>query len=208
MKLIYATKNKAKFDHMVEMLEGLDIELISLLDIKGGIEMPEPKEEGRNPLENAEEKAQHYFKYLKQPLFSCDSGLFIKEATDEEQPGVMVRRPFGHKGERLDDNGMINYYSSMAEKYGGKITAYYKNAVCLILDYKQIICYDGHDIDDVEFYIVSKPHVVRKEGFPIDSLSMHPGTGKYYFDLNPEDFEEDNHIKRGFREFFKRVLER
>ena len=56
-----------------------------------------------------------------------------------------------------------------------------------------------------EFILTDKPHsTIRKEGFPLDSISLDIKTNKYYYDL-PEDkcriICED-----GFLEFFKNIL--
>lgn len=46
---------------------------------------------------------------------------------------------------------------------------------------------------------------VRKEGFPLDSISLDIKTNKYYYDL-PEDKLEQVAVGDGFLEFFKNIL--
>lgn len=199
-KLIYGTYNQGKVSSMRRMLEGLKIEILALSDyaqVKG-----EPEEDGKQPIQNAIIKARYYYDQLKQPLFSCDSGLFFKEVTDEEQPGVRIRRP-GRV--RLNDEEMIDYYSALAKKYGGRLTAYYKNAVCLILDDETVIEYDDASIDETAFYIVDRAHPSRISGFPLDSLSVDMRSGKYYLDIDDVGLANED-IKNGFRRFFESNL--
>ena len=74
MKLIYGTTNKAKIEFMKKCIEPLGIEILSLNDVNA------PKldidESGNTPVENAKIKALAYYRALRLPLFSCDSGLF------------------------------------------------------------------------------------------------------------------------------------
>lgn len=200
MQLIYGTYNKAKFDSMVEMLEGLSIELLPLSSIEGCL--IEPQENGDNPISNAEQKAMSYYKQIKRPVFSCDSGLFFKEAEDWEQPGVKIRRV---NGKRLNDIDMMNHYMALSNKYGGKLTAYYKNAICLVIDENNMISYDGADLNSEELYIVNHPHKKIREGFPLDSISMQIKSGRYYYDLDSTESKNIGVI-RGFKNFFMRCF--
>lgn len=199
LTLLYGTSNAGKLDVMREYLAGLDINIIGLNDID--IKLPEIDESGNNPLENAKIKAIAYYKATGMPVFSCDSGLFIKDAPDELQPGVHVRNV---GGKYLDDEEMISYYSSLAVRLGGQMTVRYKNGICLIMSEREIYEHMGDDIASEEFNIVSKPHNRKTPGFPIDSLSVHTKTGKYYYDM--DELKDPLIIHEGFRKFFIRTL--
>ena len=93
MKILYGTTNNGKLQAMRTALESFDIELIGLSDID--CELPGINENGKTPLENAEIKAKAYYEALHMPVFSCDSGLYFDELSDEEQPGIHVRRVGG-----------------------------------------------------------------------------------------------------------------
>ena len=97
-------------------------------------------------------------------LFVCDSGLYFDELKKEEQPGIHVRRV---NGKELSDDEMIGYYASVAEKYGGKITGRYRNAIYFILDEKHHYSSMDMSIATEPFVLVTKPHSKRVEGFPI-----------------------------------------
>ncbi|MCK4258003.1 MAG: non-canonical purine NTP pyrophosphatase [Halanaerobiales bacterium] len=200
MKLLYGTANPGKLQHMREMLEGLDIEIIGLNDFD--LHIDQIDESGNNPLANAKIKAFAYYKAAKIPVFSCDTGLYIEGLDDEKQPGVHVRRV---NGKALNDEEMIEYYTSLALNFGGNVRAKYKNAICLILDEENIFEYDGDDISSVSFLISSKPHQKRTAGFPLDSISVEIETRKYFIDLDSNsNFQSE--LAEGFRNFFLRTI--
>lgn len=199
MKLIFGTKNKAKLNHLNKVFELLPYRL------EGLDETIEDCEENSSDIKIiAREKALYYYKQLGQPVFSCDSGLYFDEVSDEEQPGAAIRRV---AGKRLTDQEMIDYYGQLAKKYGGKITGRYRNAICLVLDEDHIYSYEGDDIASDPFYLVSTPHAKKREGFPLDSLSVEIKSGRYYYDMSDYHVEESK-MNEGFVQFFKRVIQR
>lgn len=54
------------------------------------------------------------------------------------------------------------------------------------------------------FILVAEPHAKRVEGFPLDSLSIDIGTGKYYYDLEVKDVSTS--VDDGARQFFGDIL--
>lgn len=200
MKLIYGTYNPSKVKSMIKKLEGLDIEIKGLECLN--LDLQEAEESGKEPLDNAREKALTYYRQLRKPVFSCDSGLYFDDVAQEDQPGVFIKRINGNS---LTYKEMLDYYSKLAAKYGGKLTAYYKNSICLVIDEKNIFEHDGEDIQSEKFYIVDKPHVNYQEGFPLDSLSVEMKSMRYYYDLEEEDSENLN-MMNGFRDFFRKSL--
>lgn len=209
MKILYGTGNPAKLSAMKNRLEMLNqnldkcdqIDIIGLKDLD--TEIPQVPEDGSTPLENARQKATTYYKAFHMPVFSCDSGLYFDNVPDEVQPGVHVRTV---NGRYLTDEEMRSYYAGLAQKYGD-LTARYKNAICFVYD-------DTHQFEGMEpsmeseqFLLVSKPHsLIRKEGFPLDSLSVDIRTGKYYYDLSGQELDQVA-VEDGFLQFFERVLE-
>ena len=200
MRILYGTTNKGKLQAMEKSVRQLDIEIIGLNDLN--CKIPLIEECGRTPLENAEIKARAYFEAFHMPVFSCDSMLYFDELTDEEQPGIHVRRV---NGKELNDDEMIQYYSSLAERYGGKITGRYRNAIYFILDEDHHYSSMDMSIATESFVLVTKPHVKRVEGFPLDSLSIDIETGKYYYDIEVKDVSTP--VDDGVRKFFTDVLQ-
>jgi len=195
IKLIYGTGNKGKLNLMREYLEGLNLEIVGLDEID--IPFDEPEEYGKDPLENARQKAEYYYSVLKRPVFSCDSGLFIDGLAEEEQPGVHVRNV---NGKRLTDPEMTEYYSGIAHRLGGKCKAKYVNGICLILSDTEKYESDGEEIGSEPFYFVDKAVEQRDEGFPLDPISIEPKSGRYFTECN--DRGDFGPSRNGFREFF------
>lgn len=196
MRILYGTTNPAKLLYMRQQLEGLDIELICLKDIEG--ELPEVAETGDTPLENAELKARAYYKAFGMPVFSCDSGLYF-DSLPEYSPKVHVRNV---GGKCLTDDEMIEYYGSLAAKYGD-ITARYRNAICFVLDEGHIYTDFSDDLSGNPFLLTAVPHPKRIEGFPLDSISKYIENGMYCYDCDePNPVDEKN----GFARFFGEIL--
>ena len=202
MKLLYGTGNLAKLSAMKNRLEQLDIELIGLNDLRAeGKIVPKVIEDGNSPLENARLKAMAYYKAFQIPVFSCDSGLYFDNVPDEVQPGVHVRNV---NGKCLSDDEMIDYYSGLVKAYGN-LVARYRNAICFVIDDTHIYEAMEPSMESEKFILTDKPHsTVRKEGFPLDSMSLDIKTNKYYYDL-PEDRLEQVAVEDGFLEFFKNI---
>ena len=54
------------------------------------------------------------------------------------------------------------------------------------------------------FVLVAEPHPKRVEGFPLDSLSVDIGSGKYYYDLAVKDVSTS--VDDGVRKFFTSIF--
>lgn len=203
MKLLYGTCNPAKLSAMKSRLEGLDIELIGLNELRAvGKSIPEVTEDGNSPLENARLKALAYYNAFQIPVFSCDSGLYFDNVPDEVQPGVHVRNV---GGKCLSDEEMMEYYADLVRKFGN-LTASYKNAICFVIDETHIYEAMEPSMESEKFVLTDKPHsTIRKKGFPLDSMSIDIKTGKYYYDL-PEEKLEQVAVEDGFLMFFQKVL--
>ena len=56
------------------------------------------------------------------------------------------------------------------------------------------------------FILTDVPHPKKVEGYPLDRISLHIGTGKYYYDLSPEDYEMEEGWSGGWQDFFRKAL--
>lgn len=184
---------------MKNALKNMDIQLIGLNDIEK--ELPVISESGNTPLENARIKARAYYKAFGIPVFSCDSGLYFDEVADSDQPGLHIRRV---NGIELTDEQMIEHYAALANRYGGRITGRYRNAIYFILDENRHYSSMSMAIATEPFILASKPHTKRVEGFPLDALSVDIATGKYYYDLDVKDVSTS--VDDGVRDFFGKIL--
>ena len=90
MKLLFATGNQFKKELMIERLKELkEIEVVIPKDLGVSIDVVE---DGITPEENACKKAKAYHDVLKMPTIAEDSGLYVDKFSDEEQPGLFVKR--------------------------------------------------------------------------------------------------------------------
>lgn len=201
--LLFGSGNPAKLRTMRKSVEGLDIELVGLGDMAKSA--PDVAESGSDPLENARIKALTYFRHYGIPTVSHDCGLFFEnpDFPDELQPGVNVRRV---NGKTLTDDEMTEYYSGLAKKYG-KLTAQYKNALCLVLSEDVILESMDKSLWSEPFCIVDTPHSGRRhEGYPLDCISVSAKTGRYYYDAPKESFGGEFDGRRAFFEKYLSVI--
>lgn len=202
MKVLIGTTNPSKVKRFEELLKGCDIKFCTLKDL--GITQ-EPKEAGRDPVENAIIKAKYYGKYFD--IVICnDSGLYFDSLPleDSRQPGLNIRTP--QCGERLDDESMIKYYSGLVHSLGGKVLAYYLDGVAVYNKGKIHSFMENSEASKSSaFYMVETPSDKRHEGWPLDSLSLNRNTMTYFVDKgnNKYDTCEEN-IMLG--EYRKRLI--
>ena len=209
LEIIYGTGNGAKISYMEETLKNLPMKIVSLHQAaeKEGIILPDIKETGENPLENARLKAEGYFRVFGKPVFSCDSGIYLWNYTtkeplpDEEQPGIHIR---GNGERRLGDEELLAYYIGLVKKYG-QVCGRFKNGICFIWNGEQRKESMSESMWGEPFLLTDKPHEKRVEGFPVDRISLDISTGKYLYDLE-EDSEGEEAQNRGFENFFRECL--
>lgn len=210
MELIYGTGNPAKLAAMKRALQGLPCEIVSLKEAadRENLMIPEIEENGKDPLENARIKATAYYRLFKKPVFSCDSGLYLwnyatgEMLPEELQPGIHVR---GRGEKRFTDEDLLDIYTGLVKKHG-MILARYKNGICLILDQEHVYESEDEDLWGEPFLMTDTPHKKKVSGFPLDSISLHIASGKYYYDLKA-DSQDDVAAEKGFRKFFENSLE-
>lgn len=200
IRLIYGTGNLAKLELMKEYMSNMeDVEIIGLRELSCAWE--EPEESGKEPLENARQKALCYYRTCRMPVFSEDSGLFIEGLPEEEQPGVHVRRV---GGKNLTDEEMRAYYKGIAAQFGGRCVAQYRNAICLVFSEDEIYESRPGELNWEKFYLTTDEREQQLEGFPLDAISADFKTGRHFYDCGGE-FEPEN--GKGSELFFKRALE-
>ena len=209
MELIYGTGNPAKLKFMRRALAGLPCEIIDLTEaaLKMNVALPEIKERGKDPLENARIKATAYFNLFERPVFSCDSGLYLwnyetgEMLPEKLQPGIHVR---GRGDRRLTDEELIQHYTELVKKQG-TILARYKNGICIVVDKEHVYEGMGEELWGEPFLLTDTPHRKMIPGFPLDSISIQIASGKYYYDLDT-DAQDDVAAEKGFRKFFENCL--
>ena len=93
MKIILATKNRGKIKDFEKLTDGMDIEVLSILD---NIDFPDVVEDGKTFEENSAKKALEIAKYTGIVTVSDDSGLCVDILNGE--PGIYSARYSGEDG--------------------------------------------------------------------------------------------------------------
>ncbi len=197
MKVLIATKNKGKIEKYSNMLDSLNIEYCTLKDFNIDIEI---NENGKTTSENATIKANAYYKKLKMPILTDDSGLMIDKLPADKQPGVMVRR---HNGRELSDEEIIDVYSKEIESVGGESTGAFIISIAII-DKQGVI-----HIKETKHkrLFVSKPDINRVPGYPLSSLIFDKDTNMYMTEKKAKGIKVYNENSFGEElEFIKSVL--
>lgn len=205
MKVLIGTTNPSKTERFQALLAGYDVAFCTLGDL--GINQ-EPEESGKTPEENAVIKAKFYGRFFDRVICN-DSGLYFDSLPfdDPRQPGLNIRTP--HGGRRLDDEGMIAYYSNLVGTLGGKVLAYYLDGIA-VNNQGRVSSFmeTGEASRGSAFYMVDTPSEKRHVGWPLDSLSLNRNTLTYFVDRgnNKYDTAEENIMLGAYRARLTRFL--
>lgn len=176
-EILLGTTNPSKAAYLAHQLRDYDVKILTLGDL--GIEKA-ADEAGRTPMENAMAKAAWYGQFHPH-VIAQDSALYIRELTldDPRQPGLFIkRRPDGHE---MDDDEMLVYYTDLVHRLGGRVTAWYQDGYGVSCRGKVEGFMDTGPVNDIyAFQLVDRPHPERHPGWPLDSISIRPRTGRYF----------------------------
>jgi XTP/dITP diphosphohydrolase len=177
-RLLMATRNKGKILELQKNLEKLDIELLSLEDIK---DIPVLEEKGTTFLENAVSKARTAGKASGLITLADDSGLAV-DALDGK-PGVYSAR---FAGEHADDqeNNMKLLQMMKGISYENR-TARFICVIAVALPDGKLFSVEGK----CEGIILEEMR--GSDGFGYDPLFYIPDMGKTFAELT---LKEKNHI--------------
>jgi len=184
-KILIGTNNPSKFQVFVDYLAGLDVCCVSPADI-GLCEIPPETE--RSAAGNALQKAKAWHRLSGLPVITEDSGLVFVDLPEDhpDQPGVMVRRASGHA---MDDDEMLQWYSQVIQRHGGELRAAWEDAWCILKDDKTFSLHTDlpETLAKHAKQMVSTPCEARLPGWPLDSLTFDPLTGKYKAEMRLEE---------------------
>jgi len=125
MKIVFASGNEGKVKEIKEMLEGMEIELVSL---KAYTNVPEIVEDGSTFLENALKKARIISEFTNETVLADDSGLRVEELGG--QPGIYSARYAGEKA--TDDDNIDLLLERLKNIPREKRTAFFCLRSCII----------------------------------------------------------------------------
>lgn len=168
MQILIGTTNPSKVAYFEELLADADVTFVTPREL--GI-ADEPRETGHTPEENAKIKAAFYGQYAD-AVICADSGLYFDALPldDPRQPGLHIRTP---NGTRLNDEQMIAYYAALAHSLGGRVMAYYLNGCAVQYGGRVYGFQTTHEEARTQaFYLTDSLCAQRREGWPLDSLSL------------------------------------
>lgn len=201
MKLLFATGNQYKYTLMKDRMKPLeDIEVIipKMLGVDINV-----IEDGTTPEENAIKKAKEYYEVTKLPVIAEDSGLYIDKFSEQDQPGLFVKRVNGR--EDLTDEEILSYYINKLNEYGGESPACYHTGVCLIDEDGNI-----HSSTTIEhkFLLTSKKHDVETiKGSVLDCISYDTMFNKYFDERTEEEKKAHwKELDEKYRQMVKRYV--
>ncbi len=181
MKLLIATHNQGKLEDYRQFCRGMDIDLISLKDLKITDEFDEiyPTFE-----QNAKAKAEFYYQLAKIPTLADDSGIEIPYY--DMGPGVKTKRW---------TKGNINFIVEKIIAIPPDKRQAQLRAVEAYCDGKQTVLEEGiiQGLLTDKIYTGSQTH-----GYPWDLVFIIPELGKYYEELTDEENLKYNHRKIAF----------
>ncbi|WDV46792.1 non-canonical purine NTP pyrophosphatase [Clostridiaceae bacterium M8S5] len=176
-KILFGTRNETRKEFVKEILNDIDVEILSLNDLDINIKIDES---GNSPDENSMQKAVGYYKYSKITTFSIDAGLYIEAFPEHKQPGAFVRRI---NGIEVSDDEMLSYYVDELKKYGGKSRGVWKIALTLVKTPDEVFTATF----ERETFFTTEVCSTKSKGEPLNSIQINPKTGRYEAELTPEE---------------------
>ena len=194
MKFVIATGNPGKVKDFNLILSLMGHEAVSLKDM--GITC-DVEETGTTFKENSYIKAKAIYDLVKLPTIADDSGLCVDALGGA--PGVYSAR---YGGEGLDDHGRcLKLLEDMEDKKDR--TAYFKSAICCILDENAVIEVEG-DCRGTLLY-----EIVGENGFGYDPLFYVEEYQKTFGEISKEEKNTISHRRKAMdklKEELKKVL--
>jgi XTP/dITP diphosphohydrolase len=178
-QILFGTTNEAKIKQVRGALAPAGIEVRGVANKEM---LPEVAEGGKTAIENAHIKALAYAKAFGEPVFSMDNALYLEGLKDEEQPGTNVRRMKGYP-KRPTDEQMLEYYSRLIERLGGRINGYWEFGVCIATPEGKV----WETTIKSSRILVSKPSKKSIPGYPLESIQIEPDSGKYISEMTQEE---------------------
>lgn len=177
-QLLYGTTNKSKISQIKDVLSESGYEILGLdaLDVS----IPAVEEDGRNVEENARKKAIAYAQAANLPTLAMDTGFYIDRLSDEQQPGLHVRR-INKSHEAATDQEVLDHYMQLIGSLGGTVTAYWRYSFALA--HPDGSCH-SFTADTAKRRLTATPAKSMVPGFPLDALQVDPSTGKYFSDMD------------------------
>jgi XTP/dITP diphosphohydrolase len=194
MKIVFASRNEGKVKEIESMLEGTEIELVSLNSYP---DLPEIVEDGSSFLENALKKAKIISALTGETVLADDSGLQVDFLKGE--PGIYSSRYAGEGATDKENNAKL--LASLKNVPARRRTASFQ---CVLVLYQKDGSYDsfsgkwsGQIIDEAR----------GSNGFGYDPIFFVPKLNKTAAELPAEVKNKVSHRGQAFAKLKDRLLE-
>lgn len=201
MKLLFATSNEKKYELMKRRLKEIkNVEVINPKHVNAKVYV---KEDGKTAEENAIKKAKAYYDKTKIATIAEDSGLWVEKFSEEDQPGLFVKRINGR--DNLSDEEILDCYIEKLNNVGGKSNARYKTGIAIINENGEIF---SKTVDEELFILTSNKNDKEYiKGGLLDTISYDPINSKYFNELTEEEKSRRYLIiDEEIREMVKKIL--
>ena len=186
MKVFLATKNKGKIKDFEKLTEGMDLEVVTILD---GLDIPDVVEDGETFEENSRKKAKEIADYTNIVTISDDSGLCI-DALDGA-PGVYSARFGGENATDSEKNQKMLELLKDVEKENRK--AHFVSVVSIAFPNGEIQSFRGEIEGEILF------EARGNNGFGYNPIFYSYELGKSFGEADDEERKSVSHRARAFR---------
>ena len=195
MKIVFASGNEGKVKEIREMLEEMEIQLVSLKDYA---DVPEIVEDGKSFLENALKKAKIISAFTGNTVLADDSGLQVDVLGGE--PGIYSAR---YAGEKATDDDNINLLLAKLKNIPQEERT--ASFCCALVLYNADGSYDS-------FESKWKGQIIDERrgdnGFGYDPVFFVPELKKTAAELPSEIKNKVSHRGQAFAQFKRKLVER
>ena len=186
MKVFLATKNKGKIKDFEKLTEGINLEVVTILD---GLDIPDVVEDGETFEENSQKKAKEIADYTNIVTVSDDSGLCV-DALDGG-PGVYSARFGGENTSDSEKNQKILEILKDVKKEDRK--AHFVSVVSIAFPNGKIHSFRGEIEGEILF------EAQGNNGFGYNPIFYSYELGKSFGQASDEERKSVSHRARAFR---------
>ena len=195
MKIFLATKNEGKIKDFKKLTNGMDIEVVSILD---NIYVPDVEENGITFEENSAKKAIEISKYIGIITISDDSGLCVDYLNGA--PGIYSSR---YSGENATDSSNIDkLLEEMKYVEKEKRTAYFISVVSIAFPDGKIRSFRGEVKGEILF------ERDGNNGFGYDTIFFSYELGKSFGQSSLDEKKSVSHRGRAFNKLKSEILDK
>ena len=186
MKVFLATKNKGKIKDFEKLTEGMNLEVVTILD---GLDIPDVVEDGETFEENSQKKAKEIADYTNIVTVSDDSGLCV-DALDGG-PGVYSARFGGENTSDSEKNQKMLEILKDVKKEDRK--AHFVSVVSIAFPNGKIHSFRGEIEGEILF------EAQGNNGFGYNPIFYSYELGKSFGEADDEERKSVSHRARAFR---------